>query len=164
MKMNLQSSQQETPVHQKDKQHPDFPIIETVPQGADESDNKESTEMNPDATTEFSLENIPLIVDDKLDQQDTTVYSKDPSAALLHWHYRLGHLPLIQTMAEQKVATPSITGWHGANKSSTKKSDSYIDHFCPGETAYPSTNSSHPYQVSSLMPLLCALTTAVHFG
>jgi GAG-pre-integrase domain len=88
-------------------QHTHFPNVTTVSEG--DEFNEQSTETTPDATTEFSIDNIPLIEDDELDQQDS-IYSKDHSAQLLHWHYRLGHLPFktIQVMAEQKLLPPAL--------------------------------------------------------
>jgi hypothetical protein len=50
----------------------------------------------------FELKELSMEDDDEAVQQDQT-HSKDPTAQLLHWHYRLGHLPFktIQAMAHQ---------------------------------------------------------------
>jgi hypothetical protein len=51
---------------------------------------------------DFDLEQLPLVEDDTQAQQDQVAFD-NPSAQLLHWHYRLGHVPFrsIQAMAHQ---------------------------------------------------------------
>lgn len=68
--------------------------VTTVSEG-----DKDETSTTP---TDFNLDNVAIIEDDQLKTLDET-YSKDPTAALLHWHYQLRHLPFktLQAMAHQ---------------------------------------------------------------
>jgi hypothetical protein len=52
-----------------------------------------------------------MIEDDAQAQQDQ-VYADNPSAQLLHWHYRLGHVPFraIQAMAHQGRLPKALPG------------------------------------------------------
>jgi hypothetical protein len=50
-----------------------------------------------------------MVEDDDTREHDA-IYADNPSAALLHWHYRLGHLPFksLQSMAQQKLLPPAL--------------------------------------------------------
>jgi hypothetical protein len=54
--------------------------VTTVSEGDDDEDDAGATSMD------FDFDNVAIIEDEQLRQQDK-VYSKDPSALLLHWHY-----------------------------------------------------------------------------
>jgi GAG-pre-integrase domain len=57
----------------------------------------------------FEFEELPIIEDNKLHEHDQP-HSSNPSAALLHWHYRLGHWPFktLQAMAIQDQLPKSL--------------------------------------------------------
>ena len=50
------------------------------------------------------------------------VYSGDPTATLLHWHYRLGHISfkVLQSMAEQGILDKSMAEQGILDKSLSK--------------------------------------------
>ena len=72
--------------------------VTTVSEGDDDVSEDALT-----PTTAFDLDNVAIIEDNQNKALDE-LYSKDPSAALLHWHYQLRHLPFktIQAMAHQQ--------------------------------------------------------------
>ena len=57
----------------------------------------------------FDLTDLPLIQEGKTMQLDQ-VYSSDPMARQLHWHYRLSHIAfkVLQSMAEQGILDKSL--------------------------------------------------------
>jgi hypothetical protein len=59
---------------------------------------------------DFQLEELSMEDDDEEATQQDHAHSKDPSAQLLHWHYRLGHLPFktIQAMAHRGQLPSSL--------------------------------------------------------
>jgi GAG-pre-integrase domain len=71
--------------------------VTMVSEGDDDEEDATTTAMD------FDLDDVAIIEDKQLKSLDE-IYSKDPSAALLHWHYRLGHLPFktLQAMAHQQ--------------------------------------------------------------
>jgi hypothetical protein len=79
------------------------------PFSSDKDDNDDVNE-NQIHVIDFQLEELSMEEEeDQTEQQDQT-HSKDPSAQLLHWHYRLGHLPFktIQAMAHQGQLPSSL--------------------------------------------------------
>jgi hypothetical protein len=79
------------------------------PLSSDKDDNDDVNE-NQIHVIDFQLEELSMEEEeDQTEQQDQT-HSKDPSAQLLHWHYRLGHLPFktIQAMAHQGQLPSSL--------------------------------------------------------
>lgn len=50
------------------------------------------------------------MVEDDVVKEHDAIYADNPSARLLHWHNRLGHLPFksLQSMAQQKLLPPSL--------------------------------------------------------
>jgi hypothetical protein len=58
----------------------------------------------------FNPDEIPIIVEHEDIEQEDATYSNDQSTRLLHWHYRLGHLPFkkLQAMAKQGILPPAL--------------------------------------------------------
>jgi hypothetical protein len=78
--------------------------------GNEGADSCNSTDQYNSKTTKynFNFDDPAMVEDDDVKEQDA-IYADNPSAALLHWHYRLEHLPFksLQTMAQK--TSSSIT-------------------------------------------------------
>jgi hypothetical protein len=74
---------------------PNMTPLTTVLEGDTETDDEPHL-------IEFDLEHLPLVEDETQAHQDQVAFD-NPSAQLLHWHYRLGHVPFkkIQARAHQ---------------------------------------------------------------
>jgi hypothetical protein len=83
---------------------------DTMPPLSPDGDDDDNFDENEIHVIDFQLKELSMEdEDDQALQQDQT-HSKDPTAQLLHWHYRLGHLPFrtIQAMAHQGQLPSSL--------------------------------------------------------
>jgi hypothetical protein len=72
-----------------------------------EEDDDDFEEPTP---FDFNVDDLNIVAEEQIHVQDKT-HSLEPTMELLHWHYRLGHLPFknLQEMAKRKLLPSSLS-------------------------------------------------------